>query len=216
MAPSPRSYGSRPSSSSSRPGAGRASSGRGGGGGSRGGGGKGGNPAAVVIAIVAVVLVIGIVVLLSRRDKKVEGPPAPPPTASPAPIAGAAKPKEPELGPKPVLPKELIAKAQGLMTVFKEASDKGKALHEKAMEAKRAGDDQAWQDQMEQGREVMKQARDRWIEIEEEVVNFLDRNPSKGWTPDMVMDTYFKNESRTVQELLDKPLSGMAKTGRGH
>lgn len=214
MAPSPRSYGSRPSSSSSRPGAGRASSGRGSGG-SRAGGGKGGNPAAVIVAIVAVVLVIGIVVLLSRKEKPVQGPP-PAPTAAPAPTAGATKPKEPELGPKPVLPKELIAKAQGLMTVFKEASDKGKALHEKAMEAKRAGDDQGWQDQMEQGREVMKQARDRWIEIEEEVVNFLDRNPSKGWTPDMVMDAYFKGESRTVQELLDKPLSGMAKTGRGH
>lgn len=214
MAPSPRPSGGRSSSSSSRPGAGRASSGRGSGG-SRAGGGKGGNPAAVIVAIVAVVLVIGIVVLLSRKEKPVQGPP-PAPTAAPAPTPGAAKPKEPELGPKPVLPKELIAKAQGLMTVFKEASDKGKALHEKAMEAKRAGDDQAWQDQMEQGREVMKQARDRWIEIEEEVVNFLDRNPSKGWTPDMVMDAYFKGESRTVQELLDKPLSGMAKTGRGH
>jgi hypothetical protein len=32
----------------------------------------------------------------------------------------------------------------------------------------------------------------------------------------MLMDAFLKAESRKVQQLIDEPLSGMAKSGRGH
>lgn len=207
MAYSSRASGGR---SSSR-GGGRPSSGRSGGGGS-----KPSNPMPVIIAIAAVVLVIGIVVVMTSGKPPV-APPAtpPPPTAAPA-DAGAGKPKPPERGPTPVLPQSLVSKARGLVSLFEEANTKGTALHKQAMEARAKGDDTAWQDLMEQARGVLKDARDQWGAIEEEVQAVLDAKPSKGWGVDEVMDVYFKAESSKVQSLLDKPLSGMAKTGRGH
>lgn len=120
------------------------------------------------------------------------------------------------LGPKPNLPSTIVSRAKALMPKIKAEAEKGSKLREQAMAAKKANDTQQWQALMEEAREVYKTVRDEWIAIEDEVSEFLTRNPSTGWDENMLMDAYLKVESREVQRLIDEPLSGMAKTGRGH
>lgn len=208
MATPSRASGGRSSSRGGRPAAGRSGG---------GGGGKGNNAMPVAIAVGAVVLVIVLVVVMSGGKK----PSLPPPGPAPAPVAApadpnAGKPKVPERGPQPQLPQSLIQRARALVSTFEEASKKGTDLHKQAMEAKEKGDDAAWQSLMEEARGVLKDARDEWSAIEEEVQSLLDAKPSRGWGVDEVMDVYFRVESSKVSSLLDKPLSGMVKTGRGH
>lgn len=199
---------------SSRGTGGRSSS-RGSGARSGGGGGGGGNNAMpAVIAGVVIVGLIGLFAVMGGGSKA--PPPAPPPAAAPPPAPVASGPKGPVLGPKPNLPSTIVSRAKALMPKIKAEAEKGSKLREQAMAAKKANDTQQWQALMEEAREVYKTVRDEWIAIEDEVSEFLTRNPSTGWDENMLMDAYLKVESREVQRLIDEPLSGMAKTGRGH
>lgn len=199
---------------SSRGTGGRSSS-RGSGARSGGGGGGGGNNAMpAVIAGVVIVGLIGLFAVMGGGSKA--PPPAPPPAAAPPPAPVASGPKGPVLGPKPNLPSTIVSRAKALMPKIKAEAEKGSRLRDQAMAAKKANDTQQWQALMEEAREVYKTVRDEWIAIEDEVSEFLTRNPSTGWDENMLMDAYLKVESREVQRLIDEPLSGMAKTGRGH
>jgi len=183
--------------------------------GARSGGGGGGNNAMpAVIAGVVIVGLIGLFAVMGGGSKA--PPPAPPPAAAPPPAPVASGPKVPVLGPKPNLPSTIVSRAKALMPKIKAEAEKGSKLREQAMAAKKANDTQQWQALMEEAREVYKTVRDEWIAIEDEVSEFLTRNPSTGWDENMLMDAYLKVESREVQRLIDEPLSGMAKTGRGH
>lgn len=183
--------------------------------GARSGGGGGGNNAMpAVIAGVVIVGLIGLFAVMGGGSKA--PPPAPPPAAAPPPAPVASGPKGPVLGPKPNLPSTIVSRAKALMPKIKAEAEKGSKLREQAMAAKKANDTQQWQALMEEAREVYKTVRDEWIAIEDEVSEFLTRNPSTGWDENMLMDAYLKVESREVQRLIDEPLSGMAKTGRGH
>lgn len=199
---------------SSRASGGRSSS-RGGGsryGGSRGGGGGGqNNPLPMVLAGVGVLAVIGLVVVMTKKSPAKE-PSAPPPAQAPA-AATPVKPKEPELGPKPVLPNDIINRAKALTPRLKEASTKGKKLYDEALAAKAAGDDDQWQALMAEGREVLGLVRDEWNEIEDQVESYLKAHPSKGWDYQMVIDAYLRVESGVVQREIDEPMSKMKKTG---
>lgn len=209
MAYTPRGSGGRPSS---RGGSGGA---RGGGRSGGGGGGGGGNNALpAVIAGVVIVGLIGAFVAMSGGSKK--APPAPPPAAPPPVAAAPTGPKGPVLGPKPNLPADIVARAKALMPRIKAEAEKGAKLREQAMAAKKANDQDKWQSLLEEAREVYKTVRDEWISIEDEVAEYLSKHPSTGWDENMLMDAYLKVESRDVQRLIDEPLSGMAKTGRGH
>ncbi|MFM8980218.1 MAG: hypothetical protein ACKOSS_07130, partial [Planctomycetia bacterium] len=205
LAYSPRGSSGRPSS-------------RGGSGGSRGGGRSGGgggnNALPAVIAGVVIVGLIGAFGAMSGGSKKAP-PPAPP--AAPPPVAAApVGPKGPVLGPKPNLPADIVTRAKALMPRIKVEAEKGAKLREQAMAAKKANDQDKWQALLDEAREVYKTVRDEWISIEDEVSEFLSKHPSTGWDENMLMDAYLKVESREVQRLIDEPLSGMAKTGRGH
>ncbi|MFM8385275.1 MAG: hypothetical protein ACKOCB_00440 [Planctomycetia bacterium] len=183
--------------------------------GARSGGGGGGNNAMpAVIAGVVIVGLIGLFAVMGGGSKA--PPPAPPPAAAPPPAPVASGPKGPVLGPKPNLPSTIVSRAKALMPKIKAEAEKGSRLRDQAMAAKKANDTQQWQALMEEAREVYKTVRDEWIAIEDEVSEFLTRNPSTGWDENMLMDAYLKVESREVQRLIDEPLSGMAKTGRGH
>lgn len=183
--------------------------------GARSGGGGGGNNAMpAVIAGVVIVGLIGLFAVMGGGSKA--PPPAPPPAAAPPPAPVASGPKGPVLGPKPNLPSTIVSRAKALMPKIKAEAEKGSKLRDQAMAAKKANDTQQWQALMEEAREVYKTVRDEWIAIEDEVSEFLTRNPSTGWDENMLMDAYLKVESREVQRLIDEPLSGMAKTGRGH
>lgn len=183
--------------------------------GARSGGGGGGNSAMpAVIAGVVIVGLIGLFAMMGGGGKA--PPPAPPPAAAPPAAPVASGPKGPVLGPKPNLPSTIVSRAKALMPKIKAEAEKGSKLREQAMAAKKANDTQQWQALMEEAREVYKTVRDEWIAIEDEVSEFLTRNPSTGWDENMLMDAYLKVESRDVQRLIDEPLSGMAKTGRGH
>lgn len=203
MAYSPRGSGGRPSSRGASRGGARSS-----------GGGGGNNTMPAVIAGVVIVGLIAGFVAMSGGSK---APPTAPPPAAPPPAAPvAAAPKGPVLGPKPSLPAGIVSRAKALMPKIKAEAEKGAKLREQAMAAKKANDPQQWQSLMEEAREVYKTVRDEWIAIEDEVSEFLSKNPSTGWDENMLMDAYLKVESREVQRLIDEPLSGMAKTGRGH
>jgi hypothetical protein len=167
-----------------------------------------------VIAGIVVVAVVGIAVVMmgGKKDK----PQAEPPPAAPPPVAAPQAPKGPVLGPRPNLPASIVAKAKSLIPKIKTASEQGGKLREQAMEAKKANDQEQWQALLEEAREVYKTARDEWIEVEDELAEFLSKNPSQGWDENMLMDAFLKMESREVQRLIDEPLSGLAKTGRGH
>jgi hypothetical protein len=116
----------------------------------------------------------------------------------------------------PSLPAAIVSRAKALMPKIKAEAEKGAKLREQAMAAKKANDQEQWQQLLEEAREVYKTVRDEWIAIEDEVSEFLSKNPSTGWDENLLMDAYLKTESREVQRLIDEPLSGMAKTGRGH
>jgi hypothetical protein len=196
---------------SSGRGAGGRSSSRGGG--SRYGGGGGGknSPMPMVLAGVGLIGVIALVVVMTKKSPPKE-PEAPPPAATPA-AAAPVKPKEPELGPKPALPPEIITRAKSLMPRVKEASAKGKKFYDDALAAKAAGDDDKWQQLMADGREVLGLVRDEWNEIEDQVETYLKGHPSKGWDYQMVIDSYLRAESGSIQRDIDEPMSKMKKTG---
>ena len=168
-----------------------------------------------VIAGVVVVAVVGVAVLMmgGKDDKPKPQDPVP---VAPAPVAAPQGPKAPVLGPRPNLPASIVAKAKSLMPNIKAASEAGGKLREQAMAAKKTNDQEQWQALLEEAREVYKTARDEWIEVEDELAEFLAKNPSQGWDENMLMDAFLKVESRDVQRLIDEPLSGLAKTGRGH
>ncbi len=179
----------------------------------RGGGGNNAMPAVIAGVVILVVVVVAVVVLGGKKSKPAELPPAPPPVVQPAPVVIK---KGPELGPRPNLPADIIARAKAMMPRIETASAEGKRLGDEAVKAKQGGDQETWQAKLEEAREVFKSARDEWISIEDELATFLERNPSQGWDENMLMDAFLKGESRKVQQLIDEPLSGMAKSGRGH
>jgi len=170
-------------------------------------------PAIIAGAVVLAVVVIAVVVMGGKKDKPAPTLPTPAPAAAPTPPPG---PPPPVLGPRPNLPSDIVARAKALMPKIKAASDEGKRLSEEAIKAKQANDQDAWQAKNEEAREVFKTARDEWLEIEDQLATYLERNPSKGWDENMLMDAFLKAESREVQRLIDEPLSVLAKTGRGH
>jgi len=178
----------------------------------RGGGGNSAVPAVIAGVVILVVVVLAVVVL-GKKDKPAPKPPPPPPTEQPAPVVVK---KGPELGPRPNLPSDIIARAKAMMPRIRTASQQGTKLGDEAVKAKQAGDQDAWQTKLEEARMILKSGRDEWRAIEDEVAEFLDNNPSKGWDQDMLMDSFLKSESGEVGRLIDEPLSGMAKSGRGH
>jgi hypothetical protein len=192
--------------SPSRP-AGRSSSG-----GSRGGGG-GNNMMPIVIAGVAVVGVIVIAVALSGGKK--EAPKADPVPAATAPVAAPPSgPPKPVLGPRPNLPATVVAKAKAIMPAVREASAQGKKLADEAHAAKESGDQQKWQDLLDEARDAFDKGQHAWNEVEDQVISFLDANPSQGWDANMLIDSFLKQESSEVQRLIDEPLSRIKKQSR--
>lgn len=196
------------------------SSGRSSYGGGRSGGGGGGNPAGVLVAIAALVVVIVLVWLVVKKGDKPKPAPIVPTVAQPEQPATPVVPKGPEKEPLPTLSAELVARAKALIPEFKVANEKGTALYNEAMKARQAGDQDTWQAKMEEGREILKDARDKWIVIEAEVQDLIDRKTPKGWTADeavhALFDRYLGSESSQERTLIDEPLSRMAKTGRSH
>lgn len=178
----------------------------------RGGGGNNAMPA-VIAGVVILVVVVLAVVLLGKKGKPATTRPAPPPIEQPAPVVVK---KGPALGPRPNLPADIIARAKAMMPRIRIASQQGTKLGEEAVKAKQAGDQDAWQAKLEEARMILKSGRDEWRAVEDEVAEFLENNPSKGWEQDMLIDSFLKSESGEVGRLIDEPLAGMAKSGRGH
>jgi hypothetical protein len=209
-------YSSRGSSSSgsrSRP-----SSGARYGGGGGGGGGGSNNAVAIVIAVVVLAAVVGVMFILNKKDKPKPPPPSTNSSVPQTPV-GPVKPEPPKKAPLPQLPADVVARAKNLIPEVKSVNEKGTALFNEALKAKDAGDADTWQAKMEEARELMKIARDKWIVIEEEVQTIASRAmPLQGWTEDTatdgLFDAYLKEESRLVRTLIDEPLSRMAKAGR--
>lgn len=212
-------YGSRERSSQGRS---RSASGARYGGTARGGagGGRGSNNAvAVVVAVVVLAAVVGLFVMLGKKDKPKEEAAATSTTPVTQVPTGPKPPEPPKKAPLPQLPADLVARAKALIPEFKEVSAKGTVLYNDALKAKDAGDSDTWQAKMEEAREMMKIARDKWIVIEEEVQAIVERAlPLQGWTEatatDGLFDAYLREEARQVRTLIDDPLSRMAKAGR--
>lgn len=183
-----------------------------------GGGGRANNAVAVVIAVGVLVVVVAAFVFLKKKDKAPEPPPAVD-TPVIAPPTGPVKPAPPRKAPLPQLPAELVSRAKALLPELKDANVKGTALFNEALKAKDANDADTWQLKMEQAREIMKGARDKWVLIEEEVQLIVDRaGKLEGWTDasahEGLFDMYLKEESRLERSLIDEPLSRMSKSGR--
>jgi hypothetical protein len=174
----------------------------------------------MVVAGVVLVAVIGVVVLVSGGKDK------PKPVIAPPPIDTSVKPKAGPEGPKPVvkaplpiMPPEIVQRAKALMPMIQEAGKKGMALYDEALKAKEAGDDATWQAKMEEGRGILKSARAEWNDIEQQVMDLVDRKVPEGWKSDeavqAMFDVYLKTEQGIVQKSIDMPNQKMAKTGRG-
>jgi hypothetical protein len=171
------------------------------------GGGGGNNATAMGVAVILVVgVVAAIIVMNSGKDKKPSTVPTPPPVVQ-SPPTKPDVPKKPERGPPPALSKDVIASARERVKTFPALAEKGRALLDEAQNAKRADDQDLWQQKLGEAQEYFSQIKEEWNEV-------IAQMPSnKEWDEEEVANHYLGAESSQVSKLLE-PLEGLTKALR--
>jgi hypothetical protein len=132
-------------------------------------------PAIIAGVVVLVVVVVAVVVLGGKKTKPTALPPPPPPVVQPAPVVVK---KGPELGPRPNLPADIVARAKAMMPRIEAASTEGKRLGDEAVKAKKDGDQDAWR--TDEARGV--QERARRVDLDRGRAGHVPRaQPQRGW-----------------------------------
>jgi hypothetical protein len=182
--------------------AGRAPSRRGG----AGGGGQ--NPALYLGAGVAVIGALALVVVLATKGKKepppkVEPPPAP---ETPAP-AVASTPKPPAEKPYPPLDPKVLADAKAIAAKVEEPARRADVLYNEAMEARKAGNDDVWQQKLAEASEILEQVQDEWNELLARI------QPGNGYDEEQIANHWLGPEGRKVSKALER-LAAIKKSRR--
>lgn len=129
--------------------------------GTRGGAG----PTVIAVAVVLVVLALVIWLASGSSDDK-----TPKETASPTqPVTThhpeSVTPVEPTKPPPPAISDALRTRARDLVEQAKRHAEDGEALYKEAMKAKSDGDDDLWQEKLEEASHYFYEIQDLWNEI---------------------------------------------------
>jgi hypothetical protein len=151
------------------------------------------------VTLVVGAFVVGIIALLVfvMGGKKAKAPapePEPEPVATPA--AEPPKPKPPEAPPFPPVDAKVIEQAKAVAKKAADPANRAKRIYDEAMEAKRAGKDDVWQQKLAEADDLLSAVQDEWNEVIQQMPT------SKDYDEEEVANHYVGKEGREITKAL--------------